>query len=161
MASPNLLLLPLFQAISSNQAAICSNVAALTILLYDCLLTFDNEVKYIWKSQWTIPKVLYLFAKYYGLAHLCCVLIVEITRYANLTYGGTPSIRLYALYRSSKLGEFIAEFWGIYKSMIIETSTPTIDLDAVEFIIPDIKHSLSGCAFWETSSLNFNFTLES
>ncbi|KAJ3720737.1 hypothetical protein DFJ43DRAFT_1042485 [Lentinula guzmanii] len=132
MASPNDIL-PLFQAISSNQAAISSNIAALTVLLYDCLLTFDIEqwlidiskfefmnliqVKYIWKSQWTIPKLLYLFAKYYGLAHLwyrltgfypdmladliqigSCVLIN-----VNLTGGGTPCIRLYALYRSSKL----------------------------------------------------------
>ncbi|KAJ3781436.1 hypothetical protein GGU10DRAFT_336366 [Lentinula aff. detonsa] len=189
MASPNLLL-PLFQAISSNQAAICSNVAALTILLYDCLLTFDNEVKYIWKSQWTIPKVLYLFAKYYGLAHLCCVLMVSnITNlsfklklldmqtlpvvvhpvYAFMHCTGLVNWYTGILTESSLLahsGEFTtnlaqAEFWGIYKSMIIETSTPMIDLDAVEFIIPDIKHSLSGCAFWETSSLNFNFTLES
>ncbi|KAJ3796894.1 hypothetical protein GGU11DRAFT_828692 [Lentinula aff. detonsa] len=114
MASPNDIL-PLFQAISSNQAAISSNIAALTVLLYDCLLTFDIEVKYIWKSQWTIPKLLYLFAKYYGLAHLCCVLInvchetkwgqlcAESVVDVNLTGGGTPCIRLYALYRSSKL----------------------------------------------------------
>ncbi|KAJ3781432.1 hypothetical protein GGU10DRAFT_336364 [Lentinula aff. detonsa] len=205
MASPNDIL-PLFQAISSNQAAISSNTltieyippaAALTVLLYDCLLTFDIEVKYIWKSQWTIPKLLYLFAKYYGLAHLwyrltgfypdmladliqigSCVLIN-----VNLTGGGTPCIRLYALYRSSKLvlvlitsliiaifqyhsslahlGEFVAEFWGIYKSVMIQNSAPVVDFDAVEFIIPDIKRLLPGCQFQEITSINFNFTLES
>ncbi|KAJ3990912.1 hypothetical protein F5050DRAFT_1879218 [Lentinula boryana] len=172
MASPNDLL-PLFQAISSNQAAISSNIAALTVLLYDCLLTFDIEVKYIWKSQWTIPKLLYLFAKYYGLAHLCCVLInvchetkwghlyAESVVDVNLTGGGTPCIRLYALYRSSKLGEFVAEFWGIYKSVMIQNSAPVVDFDSVEFIIPDIKRLLPGCQFQEITSINFNFTLES
>ncbi|KZS93846.1 hypothetical protein SISNIDRAFT_454291, partial [Sistotremastrum niveocremeum HHB9708] len=38
--------------------------AAVTILIYDWLLTFDREVEYIWKENWNVGKVLYILNRY-------------------------------------------------------------------------------------------------
>ncbi|TDL18509.1 hypothetical protein BD410DRAFT_497259 [Rickenella mellea] len=43
-----------------------SGVAACACLFYDIFITIDQEVEYIWKSRWTLPKVLYLFARYFA-----------------------------------------------------------------------------------------------
>ncbi|TFK37724.1 hypothetical protein BDQ12DRAFT_713239 [Crucibulum laeve] len=42
-------------------------VSALAFLLYDMILYFSQEVKYIWSTEWSIPKLLYYFARYYPL----------------------------------------------------------------------------------------------
>ena len=39
-------------------------VIGLVLLLYDHLLTFSAEVEYVWKSRWSLPKVLFLFTRY-------------------------------------------------------------------------------------------------
>jgi len=44
-----------------------SGVAATACLAYDILITWDQEVEYIWKSPWTVPKFLYLFSRYFTL----------------------------------------------------------------------------------------------
>jgi len=38
--------------------------AAVILLIYDCILTWDQEYKTIWKSKWTIGKVLFLVNRY-------------------------------------------------------------------------------------------------
>jgi len=44
-----------------------AGVSASVWLLWDILITLDQEVTYIWSSRWTVPKVLYLAARYCGL----------------------------------------------------------------------------------------------
>ncbi|KLO19620.1 hypothetical protein SCHPADRAFT_935121 [Schizopora paradoxa] len=44
-----------------------SGVAATACLAYDILISFDQEVEYIWKSSWSFPKFLYLFSRYFTL----------------------------------------------------------------------------------------------
>ncbi|TDL18504.1 hypothetical protein BD410DRAFT_793209 [Rickenella mellea] len=44
-----------------------SGVAACVCLIYEIFITFDQEVEYIWKSRWTLPKVLYLWTRYFAL----------------------------------------------------------------------------------------------
>ena len=34
------------------------------MLLYDHLLTFDQEVEEIWKAKWTLPKSFFLILRY-------------------------------------------------------------------------------------------------
>ncbi|KIK52287.1 hypothetical protein GYMLUDRAFT_49989 [Collybiopsis luxurians FD-317 M1] len=175
----------LFEAIRNSRSAYASVIAPFTILLYDCFLTFDQEITYIWNSHWTMVKILYLFAKYYGLVHLAFTLIVSSASNPSAesckmylwwtTLGGpiifTTSVnlilglRLYALYQSSKLvlalivfltiGEFVAELWGSVNSVILETRVPLIDLDALELLIPDIERVFPGCAFGQLPSLHF------
>jgi len=53
------------------------SVACLTILLYDCITSLNAEVKYIWKSKWTLVKALYIFARYYGLLRTAFIFAIE------------------------------------------------------------------------------------
>ncbi|KZT38216.1 hypothetical protein SISSUDRAFT_1062148 [Sistotremastrum suecicum HHB10207 ss-3] len=41
-----------------------TKVAALAVLLYDWMLTFDREVKYFWKLEFSIPRILYFTSRY-------------------------------------------------------------------------------------------------
>ncbi|KAI0633044.1 hypothetical protein C8Q77DRAFT_1059067 [Trametes polyzona] len=59
-----------FEALSQAQGAARSSAAALTMLTWDILTTMDQEVSLIWSSEWTLPKSLYLFARYYSLVSL-------------------------------------------------------------------------------------------
>jgi len=43
-----------------------ADIAALSVLVYDYLLTFDLEVTYVWGSRWTFVKVLYLVVRTNG-----------------------------------------------------------------------------------------------
>ncbi|KAJ3533405.1 hypothetical protein NM688_g7286 [Phlebia brevispora] len=45
-------------------------VAGLALLVYDICLHFGSEVECIWKSPWSLPKVLYIIARYYAPLHL-------------------------------------------------------------------------------------------
>ncbi|KAF9000998.1 hypothetical protein BDQ17DRAFT_1410107 [Cyathus striatus] len=40
------------------------NVSTLAILIFEYIITFELEVKFIWKSPWTFGKVLYLAVRY-------------------------------------------------------------------------------------------------
>ncbi|KDQ55175.1 hypothetical protein JAAARDRAFT_37707 [Jaapia argillacea MUCL 33604] len=45
-----------------------SSVAATAFLVYDILLTLDDEVKLIWPKRWSFTKFLYFFVRYTGVA---------------------------------------------------------------------------------------------
>ncbi|KAJ3001652.1 hypothetical protein NUW54_g6292 [Trametes sanguinea] len=60
----------LFAALSQSEDASRSAAAALALLTWDILTTMDQEVKLIWPSNWTLPKILYLFVRYYSLVAL-------------------------------------------------------------------------------------------
>lgn len=51
---------------SHVEALACRYVAAigLIILFYDHLLTLGDEVRYIWKARWSVPKALFLLVRY-------------------------------------------------------------------------------------------------
>ncbi|KAH9931616.1 uncharacterized protein BXZ73DRAFT_47168, partial [Epithele typhae] len=61
-----------FAAVAQTQDAARSGVAALALLAWDIVTTMDDEVSLIWPSAWTVPKVLYLFVRYYSLIALRC-----------------------------------------------------------------------------------------
>jgi len=45
-----------------------SRWGAASVLLYDIVLTANDEITYIWSSKWTFPKLLYIWLRYFGLA---------------------------------------------------------------------------------------------
>ncbi|PFH48724.1 hypothetical protein AMATHDRAFT_49278 [Amanita thiersii Skay4041] len=59
-------------------------VAGTAVLYYDYLLTFDSEVALIWKSPWSLVKVLFLIMRYAP--------FVDVTSkvYYDITPGTTP-----------------------------------------------------------------------
>ncbi|KLO09255.1 hypothetical protein SCHPADRAFT_573565 [Schizopora paradoxa] len=55
--------------------------AALSWLAYDITLTFGDEVSFVWRRKWTVPKILYISARYFGL-------VILIAQVAVTTYTG-------------------------------------------------------------------------
>ncbi|KZT20881.1 hypothetical protein NEOLEDRAFT_1140217 [Neolentinus lepideus HHB14362 ss-1] len=49
-----------------------AELASSIIVIYDHLITLDQEIELIWKSHWTIGKVLFLINRYYALASVIC-----------------------------------------------------------------------------------------
>ncbi|KAF8988954.1 hypothetical protein BDQ17DRAFT_1373734 [Cyathus striatus] len=57
--------------IQNNIAVNAVFVAAITSLVYDIIYNFTDEVKYIWGGmKWSLPKLLYIIARYSGLFYL-------------------------------------------------------------------------------------------
>ncbi|EJU02734.1 hypothetical protein DACRYDRAFT_21718, partial [Dacryopinax primogenitus] len=48
--------------------SILSRYAATALFVYDILISFADEVEYVWKSKWSSPKVLYFIVRYFGVA---------------------------------------------------------------------------------------------
>lgn len=52
-----------------------ASIAGYVLMLYDHILTFDEEVRFIWAAPWTLPKTLFLIIRYFVpafvLIHLC------------------------------------------------------------------------------------------
>ncbi|EJD40942.1 hypothetical protein AURDEDRAFT_169920 [Auricularia subglabra TFB-10046 SS5] len=69
------------QAQISNYAG----VSSLAVLVYDMTLTHSLEAKHIWRSRWSVPKIMYLFARYYALFHLSLIVRIGTSRQINLT----------------------------------------------------------------------------
>ncbi|CAE6490313.1 unnamed protein product [Rhizoctonia solani] len=104
-----------------TSASIYCEIASLTFVLFDHVVTIDQEVERIWKSPWSLPKVLFLFNRYTGPISL----LVNTTIFTNspaysvcqkwIHFEGAAGIiakaaaemimifRLYALYRGSKI----------------------------------------------------------
>ncbi|KZS96442.1 hypothetical protein SISNIDRAFT_547848 [Sistotremastrum niveocremeum HHB9708] len=58
-----------------------TKVAALAVLLYDWMLTFDREVKYFWKLEFSIPRILYFTSRYLPIiAELLNVVVQSLPR---------------------------------------------------------------------------------
>ncbi|KAK1223691.1 hypothetical protein PQX77_013426, partial [Marasmius sp. AFHP31] len=41
-----------------------AKVVSLAVLIYDTVITFDQEYRYIWQRKWHVVKVLYLCVRY-------------------------------------------------------------------------------------------------
>ncbi|KAH7925436.1 hypothetical protein BV22DRAFT_433532 [Leucogyrophana mollusca] len=51
-------------AISDLKLVSYTSVVGTTILVFDCLLTFDLELRHIWRASWSALKVLYILTRY-------------------------------------------------------------------------------------------------
>lgn len=55
-----------------------SEIASATWITYDIIISFGDEVEYIWKKQWTMAKVLYIFARYLPFAFQMALLALNV-----------------------------------------------------------------------------------
>ncbi|KAF8828248.1 hypothetical protein HHX47_DHR4000594 [Lentinula edodes] len=55
-------------AVKDVYASRYASLAASVIIVYDHLITLDNEFDLIWKSSWSIGKGLFIINRYYSLA---------------------------------------------------------------------------------------------
>ncbi|TFK66400.1 hypothetical protein BDN72DRAFT_899861 [Pluteus cervinus] len=67
----------LFTTLERFQEVNYASASALTWIVYDFLLTFDNQVLYLRKSPWGVPKVLYLIMRYNSLTTLTLQIAVD------------------------------------------------------------------------------------
>jgi len=110
--------------LAANQRNTYSHAAALTFCLYDIILSFSQEVEYVWMSKRSLVTALYLIVRYYGVINLIGIVamftqassnldVKECQRYFFWTITGVPIVfvlaldailllRLYALYNRSK-----------------------------------------------------------
>ncbi|KAF9556699.1 hypothetical protein CPC08DRAFT_820322 [Agrocybe pediades] len=98
-----------------------SRLAMAVVMCYDYALTIDREIDLIWRSKWSLPKVLFLLTRYYGLSIAVFGLYIlfgdQSTDEVSLAYlrwstfsaysfslltQGVLQIRVYALYNSNK-----------------------------------------------------------
>ncbi|KAJ6456160.1 hypothetical protein C8R45DRAFT_582864 [Mycena sanguinolenta] len=80
-----------------SQVLTYMDVASVAILVFDYALTFDLEVSLVWRSKWSLPKVLFLLSRYSTVLDLPWVLY----------FGMTPVV---SVERCSQLNEVIS--WG-------------------------------------------------
>ncbi|KAF5361498.1 hypothetical protein D9758_006155 [Tetrapyrgos nigripes] len=64
------------------------SIAGVTVIIYDHLLSLDQEVELIWKAPWRTPKALWLFLRYL----VPCTLIVHTYQLSGLGNGGTTDV---------------------------------------------------------------------
>jgi len=53
-----------------------ANLAAVTILAYDTLLSIDDEITHVWRSKWTFMKFMYIASKYLAFLDGSLILLV-------------------------------------------------------------------------------------
>ncbi|PBK99699.1 hypothetical protein ARMGADRAFT_514864 [Armillaria gallica] len=76
-----------------NRATSMSYVSALTLVVYDIIVSFGQEVELVWRSQWSFPKTLYFLARYYAVVYL------SITAWVNISE--EPSDKVCVIYTTT------------------------------------------------------------
>ncbi|CAK5270988.1 unnamed protein product [Mycena citricolor] len=114
--------------LSNVQVVFYVNAGFLTLLVYDILLKLSDEYLYIWKSRWTVVKVIYFWSRYSMLLppiistfnsfnHLapCDSISRFTTTFGGFSIGLTEvvlMVRTYTLYeRSRRLLAFFSLMW--------------------------------------------------
>ncbi|KAF9464442.1 hypothetical protein BDZ94DRAFT_1256454 [Collybia nuda] len=106
--SPAELIAKFTVAVSENQRAVAAVVAALTFCTYDIVLSFPQEVKYIWRSKQSLITMLYFFVRYYSLINIICKgyyvwSVAAVPCIHLLAVDMVLLLRIFALYDRSKL----------------------------------------------------------
>ncbi|KAF9536769.1 hypothetical protein CPC08DRAFT_771451 [Agrocybe pediades] len=109
----------LLDGLKNIQSARYSHVAGCSIIVYDQLITFGQEVNLIWLEDFSVGKVLFLTIRYYALS------LVVLDLYAFFPKAITNELRIYALYPNNRivLGMMVLVFLastGISASIIIK-----------------------------------------
>jgi len=99
------------QVIEYTHAVSHSEVAAVTILTYDILINFGDEVELIWKNTWTPAKWMYIVARYVPWLFQLALLAIEID--------GTTGL----FFSESQCSQ-----WQIVQAVILQLIITTVDI---------------------------------
>ncbi|KAI0344786.1 hypothetical protein BDW22DRAFT_1354947 [Trametopsis cervina] len=66
-------------------ARLCAFVSA-TIVLYDCICSFEREIELVWRKRWSFIKVVYLWHRYFGLSCLIFEAFALSSRHATTKF---------------------------------------------------------------------------
>ncbi|EJD43015.1 hypothetical protein AURDEDRAFT_167964 [Auricularia subglabra TFB-10046 SS5] len=64
-------------ALRAARVTTSTTISAAALLAYDIALTLTLEINHIWGFQWSLPKAMYLFCRYYALVHLLFIAAVD------------------------------------------------------------------------------------
>ncbi|KZT29719.1 hypothetical protein NEOLEDRAFT_1174735 [Neolentinus lepideus HHB14362 ss-1] len=67
------------QLVHDNFMINLSAAAATAWLVYEIIITMDREIKFTWRSRWTIPKCLYIIVRYFTLVNMIMYLVGELS----------------------------------------------------------------------------------
>ncbi|GJJ11947.1 hypothetical protein Clacol_006185, partial [Clathrus columnatus] len=130
-------------------------LGAYVMLIYDHILTLDEEVRKIWKAPLSIPKVLFLLNRYltpifYALSYVeytamkdtvmkaCRRMYKDVISFALITTASIMILRVYALTGRNRI---IAAGFGVLWSIQVVLWIITIPLSPLQ-ILPE---GLTGC----------------
>ncbi|CAL1706653.1 unnamed protein product [Somion occarium] len=109
----------LFLFMSEDRTNRYLTVSAIVFLMYDIVLNFAREYKFVWRTRWGLVKTLYYIARYYALINIIFLLCgpVVFTTTINVIF----ILRIHALYGQSRkvlislvllvLAEFVLEMY--------------------------------------------------
>ncbi|KAJ3515358.1 hypothetical protein NLJ89_g1808 [Agrocybe chaxingu] len=134
----------LFHVLKLSYDSIYSKAAAVTFLVCDICWTFPDEVQYIWRSKWTLAKVLYLIARYYALMYNFCELVGHISTViaaGSVVFTQVADIifiqRVYALYhRNNKILFFLVPLLLVEATLNIYSATLAANISEGGLVTP-------------------------
>ncbi|KAI0799751.1 hypothetical protein BC629DRAFT_1591903 [Irpex lacteus] len=88
-----------------------SEVASVTILAWDVLIMFSDEVELIWKQRWTPAKALYLLARYLPLGFQLALLAINTDGTTGLHFTGEQCRK-----------------WMIFQAIVLQMVITTVDI---------------------------------
>ncbi|SJL07979.1 uncharacterized protein ARMOST_11338 [Armillaria ostoyae] len=69
-------ILEIIKSMQTSQTVTYFQMSSIAFLIYDIIIMLHKEVKYVWKSAWSFPKILYLFARYYAPLYIIHMFVV-------------------------------------------------------------------------------------
>jgi len=90
------------------------NIAAATLLIWDCILTSQRKIQLIWPSELSFVKILYFLTRYFGIAEFVLVL---------LNYAFKPSPTVTECRLSSIVVLLMSSTWILISEVILVLRT--------------------------------------
>ncbi|KAH8079424.1 hypothetical protein BXZ70DRAFT_648973 [Cristinia sonorae] len=122
-----------------------SNVGALSALVWDILITMDDEINFIWLTKWTFFKLFYFFTRYFALSVVILLNSVSLNPEHWLIFQGVSAIvlelcteiililRIRAIYCGNRRLIF-----GLFGAMAVQA---TVMVVSISTSIPKISNS--------------------
>lgn len=154
------------RTVSLVRATQSFNYAAITLLIYDMILTMQQEIEIVWRARWTAIKFIYLINRYitpffmlahvwvfsgraYGLTDTSCRVIYSVAAVAEIFSVSFVSlviiIRLYAVYELSNRAFYsLLTYWLLTFLVFTALTIPNLwaRLDKLRYV-----RSVNVCTF--------------
>ncbi|KDQ52891.1 hypothetical protein JAAARDRAFT_39840 [Jaapia argillacea MUCL 33604] len=135
-------------------------LAATALAIYDCIITFDQELEQVWKKPWSTSKILFLLSRYYGNGSVIAIHLIllsdtssnKLCRVMFITQAWANclavwivqiivQLRVYAMYRRSRyIGSLIVTGFVIeIAAMVTLVTFESVGLEATASPVPGIQ----------------------
>ncbi|KLO07764.1 hypothetical protein SCHPADRAFT_635878 [Schizopora paradoxa] len=141
------------QALTVNFVNVCS----VTLLAYDTFLNIEDELKFIWRKEWTFVKCVYIALKY--LAFVDGTLTIYFLLQTDLQPKQCMSVYMtivYVMWAGVLLAEVILQchawaLWGLSRYVLVYLMVTDLLVVSLSFLV--LFHSFGGIQFLSPSPL--------